>query len=235
MAGADRPRPSAQLEEAIGYHFRDPALLSEALTHKSYASESRCGVCNERLEFLGDSVLAAVVAHQLYADHPGESEGVLSKKKSQLVSRPTLAQWAAGLELGAYLKLGVGEASSGGRMRASVLGNALEALIGAIYLDGGFSAAEAFIRRWCRERQAALTETDYKSRLQETLQKKYKSPPTYELESAVGPDHDRVFKVAVRMGRRVLGRGEGKNKKEAEQAAAKSAWEGLSEEKTHGL
>lgn len=226
MEGQGGLRP---LEEVIGYRFRSPEILKEALSHKSFASESGSGVYNERLEFLGDSVLAAVVAHQLYVDYPGEPEGRLSKIKSQLVSRPSLAHWAAELDLGAYLFLGVGEETSGGRSRQSLLGNALEALIGAIFLDGGYGAAESFIRQWCIGRHGRLSETDYKSRLQETLQKRYKVPPTYELTSAVGPDHDKTFQVLVRMGKRTLGRGAGKTKKEAEQAAARDALE----EKTH--
>lgn len=221
------PKPHPQesplgLEEVIGYRFRDPGLLKEALSHRSFASESKSGVYNERLEFLGDSVLAAVVAHRLYVDHPREPEGSLSKKKAQLVSRPTLARWAADLELGEHLLLGVGEESSGGRTRQSLLGNALEALIGAIYLDGGYEAAAAFVGRRLDGRGAPV-EADHKSRLQEILQKKHKAPPVYRLSQAAGPDHDKTFIVEVRMGERVMGRGEGKSKKEAEQAAARDA------------
>jgi len=211
------------LEAAIGYRFRNPDLLALALSHKSYASESGSGADNERLEFLGDSVLAAVVAHQLYVEYPGEPEGTLSKKKSMLVSRPSLAAWAEEIGLGAHLYLGVGEESTGGRARQSLLANALEALIGAMYLDGGYAAAAAFVGEWCARKHGSLSETDYKSRLQELLQKTHKSPPTYELASAAGPDHDKTFAVMVRIGPRELGRGSGKNKKEAEQAAARDA------------
>ena len=227
MQGPGNPRP---LEDVIGYRFKNPEYLKEALSHKSFASESRSGVYNERLEFLGDSVLAAVVAHRLYIDYPDDEEGSLSKKKSQLVSRPSLAVWAAELNLGAYLYLGVGEETSGGRTRQSLLGNALEALIGAIYLDGGYEAAERFIKQWCVEKHARLTETDYKSRLQEMLQKKYKIPPVYELARAAGPDHDKTFEVLVRLGKKQLGKGSGKSKKEAEQSAARDALDGLSAE-----
>lgn len=226
MEGPGAPRP---LEEVIGYRFKDPRHLKEALSHKSFASESKSGIFNERLEFLGDSVLAAVVAHRLYVDYPEDAEGSLSKKKSQLVSRPSLARWAAELNLGAYLYLGVGEETSGGRTRLSLLGNALEALIGAIYLDGGYEAAARFIQKWCTERHASLEETDYKSRLQEVLQKKYKIPPVYELTSAAGPDHDKTFQVLVRLGKKQLAEGAGKTKKEAEQAAARNALDGLTE------
>ena len=211
------------LERVIGYRFRDPSLLKLALSHKSFASESGTGADNERLEFLGDSVLAAVVAHQLFAEYPAEPEGTLSKKKSLLVSRPSLAAWAEEIGLGAHLYLGVGEETTGGRTRQSLLANALEALLGAMYLDGGYDAAAAFIRAWCASKHRALLETDHKSRLQELLQKKHKTPPTYELTSAAGPDHDKTFSVLVRIGPRELGRGTGKNKKEAEQAAARDA------------
>jgi len=222
LEGPGKPRP---LEEVIGYRFKNAHYLKEALSHKSFASESRSGIFNERLEFLGDSVLAAVVAHQLYVDYPDQDEGSLSKKKSQLVSRPSLAHWAAELDLGAYLYLGVGEETSGGRSRQSLLGNALEALIGAIYLDGGYGAAEAFIRQWCIGRHGDLVETDYKSRLQEVLPKKNKVPPSYELRQAEGPDHDKTFEVEVLLGKKQLGRGSGKTKKEAEQSAARNALE----------
>ncbi|MEK7388233.1 MAG: ribonuclease III [Elusimicrobiota bacterium] len=211
------PRP---LEEVVGYRFRDGGLLTQAMSHKSFASERGSGVCNERLEFLGDSVLAAVVAHELYVGYPHEAEGALSKKKSLLVSRPSLAAWGEELGLGAYLYLGVGEESTGGRNRQSLIANAVEALIGAIFLDGGFERAADFVRSWYAEKHGHLLETDYKSRLQEILQKRYKSPPTYELTAATGPDHDKNFKILVRLGERELGLGAGKSKKEAEQAAA---------------
>ncbi len=211
------------LESTTGHRFKNPGLLTLALSHKSYASESGSGVDNERLEFLGDSVLAAVVAHALYVEYPGEPEGTLSKKKSLLVSRPSLAAWAEEIGLGARLYLGVGEESTGGRARHSLLSNAMEALIGALYLDGGYEVAAKFVREWCRRKLVGLLETDHKSRLQEILQKRHKTPPTYELTSSTGPDHDKTFSVRVRMGAKELGKGIGKNKKEAEQAAALDA------------
>lgn len=211
------------LEEVIGYRFADAGLLKQAMSHKSFASESGSGVCNERMEFLGDSVLAAVVAHQLFTEYPDEPEGNLSKKKSLLVSRPSLAAWAEELGLGKHLYLGVGEETTGGRTRQSLLANALEALIGAIYLDGGYEPAAVFIRSWCARRHGSLSETDHKSRLQEILQKKYKVPPTYEIASSAGPDHDKTFSVEVRIGGKRLGAGSGKSRKEAEQAAAHDA------------
>lgn len=214
------PRP---LEEVVGYTFKDAGLLKQALSHKSHASESGSGVYNERLEFLGDSVLAAVVAHALFSEYPDEPEGNLSKKKSLLVSRPSLAAWGEELDLGSYLLLGVGEESTGGRTRQSLLANAVEALIGAIYLDGGYEPAAKFVRAWWSTKHAGLLETDHKSRLQELLQKRYKSPPSYELTASTGPDHDKVFKVLVRIAGKELGEGSGKSKKEAEQSAARDA------------
>lgn len=211
------------LESIIGYRFKNPDLLKLALSHKSFASESGSGAYNERLEFLGDSVLAAVVAHQLFDEYPQDAEGGLSKKKSLLVSRPSLAAWGEELGLGAHLLLGVGEETTGGRSRHSLLANAVEALIGAIYLDGGYEPAAKFIRAWCSRKHGSLLETDHKSRLQELLQKRHKSPPVYELASADGPDHDKTFKILVRLADKELGRGTGKNKKEAEQAAARDA------------
>lgn len=207
------------LEDVLGYRFRNARLLNEALSHKSHAAESRSGIDNERLEFLGDSILAAVIAHHLYALSPKESEGDLSKKKAQMVSRSSLAHWASELGLGFYLLLGVGEESSGGRARSSLLANAFEAVVGAIFLDGGYDAASAFILR-CLYHSTPCAETDHKSLLQEVFQKKHKAPPSYETASSEGPDHDKTFQVVVRFGKRILGQGSGKTKKEAEQAAA---------------
>jgi ribonuclease-3 len=211
------------LESVIGYRFKNPDLLKLALSHKSFASESGSGAYNERLEFLGDSVLAAVVAHLLFDAYPQDAEGGLSKKKSLLVSRPSLAAWGEELGLGAHLLLGVGEETTGGRSRHSLLANAVEAVIGAIYLDGGYEPAARFVRSWCSRKHGSLLETDHKSRLQELLQKRHKSPPVYELASAEGPDHDKTFRILVRLADKELGRGTGKNKKEAEQAAARDA------------
>ena len=214
---------SAELEEKIGFRFKRADLLKAALTHKSFAAEQKLGRYNERLEFLGDSVLSAVVAHQLYVSYPDEDEGRLSKRKALLVSRPSLARWAVALGLGVYLYLGAGEDASGGRLRPSILSNALEALIGAIYLDGGYGEASAFIHRWYLDEHENVVETDYKSRLQEIMQKRFKSPPVYETLKATGPDHDKTFAVTVRLGTRTLGTGQGKSKKEAEQDAALDA------------
>ncbi|HBL16829.1 MAG: ribonuclease III [Elusimicrobia bacterium GWA2_69_24] len=214
---------SLDLEEVIGYHFRNPALSREALTHKSYAYEKGELAHNERLEFLGDSVLAALVAHLLFAEHPEEDEGRLSKRKAALVSRSSLAAWAERLGLGRHMLLGTGEESTGGRTRPSILANALEALLGAVYLDGGFAAARDMLQRCCLDSGAEFVETDFKSRLQELVQKKHKVTPEYKLVETSGPDHDKSFSVEVTLGSRTLGEGDGKTKKEAEQAAASDA------------
>lgn len=215
--------PLNTLQEKVGYCFKRPELLREALTHKSYAAEQRLDYCNERLEFLGDSVLDVVVASELFGDHPTADEGKLSKLKSLLVSRPSLAHWAKDLGMGGHLFLGAGEETSGGRSRPSILANAVEAVLGAMYLDGGLEPPAIFIQRWMGKKQKRLVERDFKSRLQELMQKKHKVPPQYELTKTSGPDHDKTFHVTVRMGKRVLGKGTGKSKKEAEQGAAAEA------------
>lgn len=211
------------LEEVIGHCFRRPELLRAALTHRSYASEKKGSHCNERLEFLGDSILSAVVAHCLYERYPDEDEGALSKKKALLISRPALARWAQELGLGGHLYVGAGEEVSGGRRRPSILADAVEALIGAVYIDGGYEAARRLIEGRFVARESLLEERDHKSRLQEMLQKRHKAPPCYEVDRSSGPDHDKTFSVTVRMGRQALGSGAGKSKKDAEQAAAKDA------------
>jgi len=215
------------LEESMGFKFRRPELLRAALTHKSCSAGPALRPSNERLEFLGDGILSAVVAHGLYERHPDEDEGALSKRKAVLVSGASLAQWAKSLDLGRHLYLGPGEDVSGGRLRPSILANALEALIGAVYLDGGYDAAREFIRRGLPAEAGEPSLTDYKSRLQEILQKRHKTPPRYEVTGTAGPEHDKTFLVAVRMGKEPLGKGSGKSKKEAEQSAAKDAMERL--------
>jgi len=212
------------IERLIGYSFRNKDLLREALTHKSYSTERGQAAHNERFEFLGDSVLGLVVSYYLFTEHPSQDEGYLSKLKSVLVSRSNLACWAASLNLGEHLYLGAGEQQTGGTKRGSILSNTFEALIGAIYLDGGFEAASAFVRRRLqREDMGGMEERDYKSALQEIVQKRLKRPPEYEIITAEGPEHDKVFTVRVLVGKKALGIGSGKNKKEAHQAAARNA------------
>ncbi len=211
-----------QFERKLRLKFKNAKLLEEAFTHKSYAIEHGKSADNERLEFLGDSIISAVVAHFLFKRYPNVDEGHLSKLKSQLVSRASLAQWADDLNLGEFLLLSQGEEATGGRQRESLLGNVYESLVGAIFLDQGFSRAQRFILRQLAKKKR-IVETDFKSRLQELMQKKYKAPPSYQVTHEEGPDHAKVFTLEVRMGKRTLGQGEGRSKKEAEQMAAKEA------------
>jgi len=215
----------ASIEEVLGYEFVNAELLQEALTHKSYAFEQGTARHNERLEFLGDSVLAVVVASHLFDIFPDQDEGHLSKLKATLVSRATLARWAGDIGVGRHVLLGSGEESTGGRERPSILSNALEALIGAVYMDGGYEQASMLLHRLFLDQHEKIEEQDYKSGLQEIVQKQHKVPPSYRLLETTGPDHDKTFTVKVMLGSRTLGIGEGKTKKEAEQAAAQDALE----------
>ena len=210
------------LESVIGYRFKNPDLLKLALSHKSFASESGSGAYNERLEFLGDSVLAAVVAHQLFDEYPREAEGGLSKKKSLLVSRPSLAAWGEELGLGAHLLLGVGEETTGGRSRHSLLANAVEAVIGAIYLDGGHVAAAQFVERNWLERMHKPRRPlrDPKTVLQEWAQSRGLPTPVYREVERTGPHHDPQFRVAVDLPGLAPAEGVGGSKRAAEKVAA---------------
>ncbi|MBI4803132.1 MAG: ribonuclease III [Elusimicrobia bacterium] len=223
----------ASIEEAIEYSFKDKELLAQALTHKSYSTERGQAGFNERLEFLGDSVLGLIVAYYLFTKYPCEDEGYLSKVKSVLVSRTNLARWAKDLNLGEHVFLGVGESQTGGMKRSSILANSLEALIGAVYLDGGLEKAFVLVSRWLDRPGASSVETDYKSTLQELIQKRHKKPPEYEIMHTEGPEHEKVFTVRVKIGRKVLGVGAGKNKKEAQQAAARNAFDYLESHELH--
>ncbi|MDR0952990.1 MAG: ribonuclease III [Elusimicrobiota bacterium] len=211
------------IEKVLNYTFQDKNILREALTHRSHVAERRQSKDNERLEFLGDSVLGLVVAGYLYNLLAAKEEGVLSKIKSNLVSRRNLYLWAKDLALGNYIFLGQGEAASGGRERQSILSNAMEAVIGAVYLDGGFDAASKIILAWLKTQKIEEDSGDYKSILQEYLQKKGKAAPIYEVISTVGPEHDKVFTVTALINGREIGRGKGHNKKAAQQEAAKAA------------
>lgn len=212
-----------QIEHILGYRFKDKRLIKEALTHKSFAGEHRSAHHNERLEFLGDSILGAIVADYIYNQCPHDEEGVLSKIKSNLVSRKNLYLWGKQLNLGALMLLGHGELATGGRERDSIISNAVEAVIGAIYLDGGYAAAEALILPWVKTQQLTQDTRDYKSILQELLQKKGPQTPTYEVVQTVGPEHDKIFTVQVCLNGQVLGLGKGHNKKQAQQDAAHTA------------
>ncbi len=213
------------LEKSLGYKFKDPALLETALTHSSYANEFSTE-SNERLEFLGDAVLGLVVACLLYDHYPNASEGNLSKQRSAIVSRVNLARFTKELGIDRQIILGKGEERTGGRERESNLAGAFEAIIGAIYLDGGYRKVFKVISKLLRN---SIDEkdifTDYKTKLQELAQKKYRQIPRYRVVHEEGPPHKKWFHVEVKVMRRVLGEGMGSNKKEAEQSAAK---EGLS-------
>lgn len=220
-----------RIEKVIKYSFKDKKLLTQALTHKSFAAERKVSDHNERLEFLGDSVLGLVVSHYVFRSDETCLEGKLAKLKSRLVSSKFLANWAKDIHLGSFLHLGQGENSAGGRTRDSIMANALEAVIGAIYLDGGFTAAQKFINEHLIEIGAEIGIDDFKSTLQELVQKKFKIPPSYELLQTVGPEHEKCFTVAVKIEDIKLGRGKGRNKKEAEQSAAKDALEKIKQGK----
>ncbi len=217
-----------KLEDKIKINFKDQNLLKNAFIHRSYLNENKNykGQSNERLEFLGDSVLSIIVSRYLYLQLPTSSEGELTQLRASLVRTETLAKIARSLELGNYLFLSKGEEDSGGRENNSILANTFEALIGAIYLDKGYEEAERFIeinilKNW---RQLAKTAvSDNKSQLQEILQRKYRVSPTYKLLSSWGPDHARQFRIGVYMDNKLFGRGEGKNKQQAAQNAAADA------------
>ncbi|MGQ0644380.1 MAG: ribonuclease III [Elusimicrobiota bacterium] len=217
------PREEAEsLERRIRYKFKNRKLLEEALTHKSHAMEKGGKLFNERLEFLGDSIVNAVVAHYFFKRFPSNDEGRLSKIKSQMVARPALAAWARAIGMGKYLWMSGGEEATGGRDRDSLLANAFEALVGAIFLESGFPAAQRFIVRLLAKHKR-IVENDYKSKLQELIQKRYKIPPLYVVAEESGPDHAKTFLMEVRLRRRLLGQGTGPSKKQAEQAAAYEA------------
>lgn len=212
------------LQQELGYSFADPTLLSRALTHVSHERENGAGH-NEVLEFLGDAVLDLAVSDLLMRRFPARSEGDLSKMRAALVNTSALAEKAAQLELGALLRLGKGEERSGGRTKPSILAGAFEAVLGAVYQDGGFEAARRLVERYftgdVKERK--LGQQDYKTRLQEISQMLFHAPPVYRIVSESGPDHDKHFVTEIAVGGKVLGKGEGKTKKQAEQQAAKRA------------
>ena len=221
------------LEKSLGYQFHNPALLEEALRHSSYANEHRGDnvFSNERLEFLGDSVLGFVTAEYLFAKHPTAPEGELTRIRALLVCEDSLHEVAQRLKLGEYLTLGHGEESCGGRTRPSILADATEAVFAAVYLDGGIRAASELIHRVLldkeREETAEAKRRDYKTKLQELVQRTPNQVLTYRLIGEQGPDHDKVFSFAVLLNDTVVGTGEGRSKKEAEQMAAKDALESM--------
>lgn len=216
-------RSLTPLEELLEHRFRKPELLQQALTHRSHANEQGRAENYERLEFLGDGVLGALTAEWLCERFPTLPEGELSKLKAALVSEPSLAEHAQRLGLGERLRLGVGEERSGGRKKPSLLADALEALLGALWLDGGVEAARGPVRRLLEASVAArqdLPQLDYKTRLQELVQAKGWARPSYRIVEEIGPDHDKTFVVECLIQDEVKGRGEGRSKKAAEQDAA---------------
>lgn len=220
------------LETALGYQFKKRTLLESALTHSSFSNESkgRVTACNERLEFLGDSVLGFTIANYLYAHYPNLPEGQLTKLRAELVCEPSLLKVANRLQLGAYLRLGKGEDQNGGRTRASILADAVEALFAAILLDSNIHTAESIVLSLLDENLKTTkpgTTADYKTALQELVQRKSDQTLSYHLLSATGPDHQKVFQVEVQLNGKAIGTGSGKSKKEAEQAAAGVALETL--------
>jgi len=218
-----------QLQKIIHYKFRKDVHLLEALTHTSYVNENTSSdiKSNETLEFLGDSVLGLIVTEYLFKRFTNFSEGKLSILKSTLVSEPVLAELALELSLGEYLVLGKGEDRSVTRARPSVLSNALEAVIGGIYLDGGLQASQKFIYRIYEKKFKNIPETDvlgsYKNRLQHFTQKEFGCIPIYEVISEKGPSHNRVYDVVVSFNGKVFGTGKGTSKKRAEQEAARQS------------
>ncbi len=221
------------LEKKLGYTFRNKALLSEALNHSSYANEHRGqGLeSNERLEFLGDSVLGFVTAEFLFLRHPDLPEGDLTRIRAALVCEESLHEVAQGLGLGDHLKLGRGEEAGGGRTRASILADATEAVFAAVYLDGGIEAASALIHRVLldcqREEVVEEKRKDYKTALQELVQRQPDQELVYRMAGESGPDHNKTFLAEVLLNGAVVGAGEGHSKKEAEQSAARAALEKL--------
>lgn len=220
------------LEAALGYHFTDPGLLRRALTHSSHAHEQRTGEDNEQLEFLGDAILGFVVSDSLYRQYPEFAEGELSKLKGFFVSSANLVKYAEQLELGRYLHLGKGEEKTGGRTKQALLVDAFEALLGAMYLDGGLDVARQLIVRFAGRQLseiggAAGQFMDFKTALQELLQKRSLGTCRYTVASEEGPAHQKLFTVEVELQGAIIARGIGLTKRAAEQAAAKQALEGL--------
>ncbi len=220
--------PLVGLETVLGYTFKDPALLRRALVHRSYLHDVPDFALgsNERLEFLGDAVLGFLVARWLYVRHPDKPEGDLTTLRGALVRLTRLSVWAGMIDLGAYLYMSRGEEIQGGRGRDTITGRAFEALLGALYLDGGLRVTERVLRHFLaatsEDEIAAVLSGDYKSQLQREVQARYKVPPTYRLADTSGPAHQRLFRIEVWAGEVVLGEGAGSNKRQAEQAAAQA-------------
>ena len=224
---SEEPATPASVEDALGYRFRDPELASTALTHPSWANEVDGGGGNERLEFLGDAVLDLVIASELYAAHPDWAEGELTRARAALVNQRALAEVSRSLGLGRLVKLGRTEQRSAGGDKDRVLANCLEALIGAVFLDGGLEPATALLRRLFApaiEAGDAVGTRDPKTAFQEWAHAEHRTTPSYDTVGDSGVDHDEQrFRVEVRIGSETWGSGAGRSKRSAEQAAARAA------------
>lgn len=229
-----RNRPAQELQGSLGIQFKDTRLLEQALYHRSYLNEAGDSAMesNERLEFLGDAVLGLVISEKLYRDYPSLTEGQLSQIRAVLVRWDALARAAERIGLGEYLVLGRGEELSGGRRRPSNLAGALEAIIGAAFLDGGLGKARRLVLKLLKPDLGEIADRgmtiDSKSQLQHLAQARWRQIPQYRLISSEGPDHAKLFTVEVLVGNNVMGRGQGRNKKQAELNAARQALETLS-------
>ena len=224
----DRINALVPLQGVLCYQFKDLELLNKSLTHKSYSNEVLLSLKNnERLEFLGDSVIDLIMADYMFLTYPDLPEGSLSKIRAAIVNENSLARLAIKLELGSYLLLGKGESFSGGRQKASILANAYEALVGALFCDSDFrTTADVFLPQLIEkidEFMGACIATDFKSDLQEYTQNRFSCVPLYEVVGEIGPGHNKRFDVKVKIRSQVLGSGKGRSKKEAEQNAAKEA------------
>ena len=214
------------LEKEIGYVFKKRSLLKQAVTHRSYANENRgSGPFNERREFLGDAGLSLISADFLYKKFPSMAEGDLTKLRSSLVCTASLSEYARRIKLGDYLLLGKGELATGGNERDSNLENAFEALIAAVYLDGGIDKARRFVLRFLDDSVEThhISFKDYKTKLQEIVQESHEETLNYVITKESGPDHDKRYEVEVHLNSNVIGKGKGRSKKQAEQEAAKQA------------
>ena len=220
------PGGSHRLDDRIGYRFEDPTLLDQAMAHRSWCAEQDDRLSNERLEFLGDAVLGLAVAEYTYRNHPELSDGLLSKVRAAVVNTKVLAEVALELGVAGSLRLGRGEDLSGGRAKESILADATEAVIGAVYLDGGLAEAQRLVISLLKDRITAAVgepgESDHKSRLQEDAVRLGMGVPRYDIEG-FGPDHARRYLATVYVAGQRLGTGEGRSKKDAEQAAAQTA------------
>lgn len=220
--------PPSELEKDLKYKFKNPFLLEKALTHSSYSTEKKLPYNNERLELLGDSVISLIVIEYLINKYQERDEGYLSKLKSHIVSSKNLYRWAKIISLEKYIKLSVAELKSGGREKMQIVSNTFEAVLGAVYLDGGLKPAKEIIYNFL-ENEKEFTIEDYKSALQEFCQKRFKTVPKYTLLSQEGPDHKKRFTVSVIINNEFIATGKGCSKKEAENNAAKEALEKIKE------